>query len=205
MRVTVGVEQALRGRDHQPSAVAVDRAAFQHPIAAFDALVPLAGQPRTDIVVPFQIVFPAPAVEGEVHRDAVAADDRPGIAQPDVAERLHHHLCERRQRTRGRGGVGVGGYQDHGFPRAIGINRGGEGGDLLLRGLQVLLPKVGVAGKTDPHRLVRCPFGGGVEHQAAPLLESIAAVLTPAPDRRKRRLARKKRINTVTENVRVNA
>ena len=45
---------------------------------------------------------------------AVAGDDRAGVAQPDVAERLDHDLGESAaSAARGRAGLGVGGDQDH--------------------------------------------------------------------------------------------
>src|SRR3546814_17667394 len=60
--------------------------------------------PLADVVVARQIVFAAPAVEVEIAPGPVRYQDRRGIAQPDVAERLDDHLGEGRGLARGGGG-----------------------------------------------------------------------------------------------------
>ncbi len=60
-------------------------------------------EPPPDRVVAGQIIFAAPAVEAEADRrePGRALDhDRPGVAQPDVAEGLRDHGRERRGRPR---------------------------------------------------------------------------------------------------------
>ena len=139
--VAVGVEQALaRGHD-QTGAVAIDRAPFQHPVACRGGEAAILGQPPADRVVARQIVFPAPAVELEQPGRAVAGDDRPGIAQPDVAERLYHHVRHiARHGARRIRRLAIGGDQDHPFAPAIGMNRTRKGQHLLTRRLQILFP-----------------------------------------------------------------
>ena len=78
----------------------VDRAAFEHPVGLGEGQAGAAGEPLADVLVAGEVVFAAPAVEAEAARAALGAgadDDRPGVAQPDVAERLDDDGRERRQ------------------------------------------------------------------------------------------------------------
>src|SRR3546814_6714211 len=88
--IAIGVEQALFGRDRQAGAVDVDRPALENPVGRPERRM---GQPCDgggDGVVIGQVIFTAPAVESEIDggQPSLAPDeDRPGVAQPDVAER----------------------------------------------------------------------------------------------------------------------
>ena len=90
------------GQEHART-VAVDRAAFEHPVGLGVGKTRRIAQPLADGVVAFEVIFLAPAVEAEALRAPVrarSADDRAGVAQPDVAELLDDHLGERREALR---------------------------------------------------------------------------------------------------------
>jgi hypothetical protein len=157
--IAIGVEQALARGDDQPGAVAIDRAAFQHPVARRRRDTAILGQPRADRIVAGQVVFAAPAVELEQPRRSVAGDDRAGVAQPDIAEGLDDHLRRiARHGPRGVGRLAIGGDQYHPLAPAIGMDGAGKGQHLLARRLQIFLPQLGMAGKADPHGVMRGPF-----------------------------------------------
>src|SRR5690606_2784562 len=115
-----------------------------------------------DGVVTLQIIFPAPAVEAETGRGAGAAaleDDRPGVAKPDVAERLLDHQDVRAGHLSGHlGALRIGSDEANFLASAASPNRPGEGDDLLPGRFEVILPQVDVAWKADPHPLVMRPF-----------------------------------------------
>ena len=80
-------------------AVAVDRAAFEDPACLGERKSSALGKPLADVLVAFKIVFAAPAIEGKARgrrRFPGTDDDRPSVAQPDVAERLDDDFGERR-------------------------------------------------------------------------------------------------------------
>jgi hypothetical protein len=79
--------------------------------------------------------------------------------KPDVAERFDNHPGEGSNAARLRGSGLIGSDQPHIFALAIGMNRGGKGGNLGLRGRQIFQPEVGGAGEADPDGLVGSPFG----------------------------------------------
>ena len=161
--IAVGVEQALLGGDDGARAVAVDRAAFEDPVglgegqpsAARRAARRSSWSPSRSYLPP-QPLKPKPCAPPLVAR---ADDDRPGVAQPDVAERLDDDVGERREPARGFRGALVGGDQPHRLALAAGVHRLGEGRDLALGVLEIAEPQLGIARKADPHRLVRRPFG----------------------------------------------
>ena len=64
--VAVGVEQALLGGEDGARSVAVDRAAFEDPVGRGRAGRPRRSEALADRVVAGQVIFAAPAVEGEV-------------------------------------------------------------------------------------------------------------------------------------------
>ena len=161
LRIAVRVEQALLSCHDQAGAVAIDGAAFQNPAMALHLLAPLFRQPLADVVVAGQVVFPAPAVEHEVMRQAVIPDDRCGIAQPDVAEQLDNHLRERRQPPCLDRCLLVRGDKQHLLALAVGVNGGCEGGNLAAGLLKILLPELRMARETDPDGQMGCPFGLG--------------------------------------------
>jgi hypothetical protein len=105
--------------------------------------------------------LPPQPLNAEIVRHVVAADDRAGIAQPDVAERLDDDraawpTCV----LGGLRGFLVGGDEDHLLARPPAWTAD-EGGDFGARGLEVREPQFGMAGKADPDGVVRRPFGGG--------------------------------------------
>jgi hypothetical protein len=95
-------------------------------------------------------------------RGAVAADDRSGVAQPDIAKGFDHDLrgVADQQFCGGRGFL-IGGDQDHLLAAAVGVHRLGKGGDFDACGGQILQPKFRMAGEPDPDGVVMRPFGGG--------------------------------------------
>ena len=129
-----------------------------------------AGEPLADVLVAVEIIFAAPAVEAEALRAgarAAAQHDRPGIAQPDIAERLDDDFGERGERSRAFGGAVMGCDQPDLLALAAGVDRLGESRDFALGRLEIAEPQLRVARKADPHRLVRRPFGrGGGEWQS---------------------------------------
>ena len=133
----------MLGGEDGPRAVAVEGAAFEDPVGTRARQARHFRQPGTDGVVARQVIFAAPAVEGEVGRAPVRArseDDGGGIAQPDVAEGLDNGPGERGQPPRLGGGGLIGGDQPDLLALPLGGNGCGEGGDLLPRGFEVVLP-----------------------------------------------------------------
>src|SRR5688572_12731207 len=86
--VAVGIEQALLGREHRARPVVFDRSALQYPVGLGVGQGCGFRYPFADILVAFEVVLVAPAVEAEALRAALFArahDDRPAVSQPDVA------------------------------------------------------------------------------------------------------------------------
>src|SRR3954447_23654956 len=140
----------------------LDGPAFEDPIGSGDWQVRVSREAFANVLIAFEVVFPAPAVETEALRAAALAaaqHDRSGVAQPDVAERLHDHLCERAQGARAFRGALVSGNEPNLLALAPGVHRLRERSDLALGRLQVAKPKLGIARKADPHGFVRRPFG----------------------------------------------
>src|SRR3546814_1926756 len=95
--VAVEVEQAFLGGDAKPRAVDVDPAAFEYPVLIVDRQARPGGERRADFPVARHDEFLAPPVEQEIAcppRRPRSRDDRPGIAQPDIAERSEEHTSE---------------------------------------------------------------------------------------------------------------
>jgi hypothetical protein len=161
-RVAVGIEQALLGADGEAGAVDVDRAALEDPVEAQRIEIGRLRQPKADRVVALELIFAAPAVEPEASRrplPPVLDDDRAGVAQPDVAERLLDDGRERRQLGGCAGGSGIGGDQAHLLPSVVRMDRLGKSGHLPPRRLEVSLPEVGMTWEADPHPFMLGPFG----------------------------------------------
>src|SRR3546814_10228249 len=79
-------------------AVDVDPAAFEYPVLIVDRQARPGGERRADFPVARHDEFLAPPVEQEIAcppRRPRSRDDRPGIAQPDIAERLDEYLHTR--------------------------------------------------------------------------------------------------------------
>src|SRR3546814_13912937 len=74
---------------------------------------------RTDTLFPYTTLFRSV----EIAPGPVRYQDRRGIAQPDVAERLDDHLGEGRGLARGGGGFVIGGDQQHRLALAVGVDR----------------------------------------------------------------------------------
>ncbi len=114
--IAVRVQQALLGGDGKAGAVDVDRAALQDPVGAARRARRCLGEPAADRVVAGQLIFAAPAVEAEASRRAgplALEQDRPGVAQPDVAERLPRRSSRTAPRPRRRGRGRIGGDEPH--------------------------------------------------------------------------------------------
>src|SRR6185503_14618824 len=89
---------------------------------------------------------------------AAPKDDRPRVAQPDVAEWFDDHLGEGAEPSSRLGGAFVSGDQPDFLAPAPGVHGLGKGRDLALGGLEIAQPQLGIAWKADPDRLVRRPF-----------------------------------------------
>src|SRR3546814_14107974 len=79
-------------------AVDVDPAAFEYPVLIVDRQARPGGERRADFPVARHDEFLAPPVEQEIAcppRRPRSRDDRPGIAQPDIAERPDEYLHTR--------------------------------------------------------------------------------------------------------------
>ena len=88
--------------------VAVDRAAFEDPVRRLAQGRPAVAASRSPMSSsPGRSYLPPQPLKPKSLRRGAAlplpSDDRPGVAQPDVAERLDDHLREGRQRARRRG------------------------------------------------------------------------------------------------------
>ena len=98
-RLRLGLSRHWRGGQHRALAVVVERAALEHEVVARQRRAGRRGDLLGDAVVARQHVLAAPAVEAERRRAAGALDeDRPGVAQPDVAEAAAARSRRRRRR-----------------------------------------------------------------------------------------------------------
>ncbi|MNE41820.1 hypothetical protein D3C80_1359160 [compost metagenome] len=166
--VAVAVQHALARGQHCALAVVVHGAALQNEVVTGQGDARLFADLVGDLVIVRQVVLAAPAVEDEgLSRGRAGAEDRPGVAQPDVAETPGHnrharHVGEARLRV-GQGLV-IADHQLDLLP--AGASEGADQGlDLGLSRLEVLLPQIGVAGPADPHGAMRRPFGGNGQGQ----------------------------------------
>ena len=153
-RVAIGVAQTLFGRHAQASAVPVDPAAFQHHRLRVDGKVKTARQPRTNVRITGHQIFAAPAIErkvGRAPRGAAAGDDRRGIAQPHIAQRLGDDVHVRGGQCARHGGVGiiVAHQLDPLAAPAIGY-RARKSGYLRTGSVKRIAPFTANGGKTDP-------------------------------------------------------
>ncbi len=99
--IAVRVEQALFGGDEDARPVTVDRSALQDPVGGSARQAGILAKTRTDRVIAGQLIFAAPAVEPEIDAAPLLArtdDDRCGVADPDVAERLDDHVAAAAER-----------------------------------------------------------------------------------------------------------
>ena len=161
--VAVRVEQALLGRDDGARSVVVDRAAFEHPVGLGVGQGGGLRDPLADVLVAFEVVLVAPAVEAETLRPALLArahDDRPAVAQPDVAEILDDDGREWRELARAVSAASsCAATSQTCSPLPSAWTAFGEGRDFALGLLKVRQPQLRVARKADPDRFVRSPFG----------------------------------------------
>src|SRR5205085_382758 len=105
----------------------------------------------------------APAVELEAHRDVPAGaadDDRAGVAQPDVAERLVKYGGGRGRLPCRSDRFRAFGDEPDLFALALGPDGAGKGGGLGARRLEIRAPIFLMARKADPDEGVGSPFGG---------------------------------------------
>ena len=160
-RVAIGVQQALFGRDREAGAIPVHRAALQDPVSGHQRQSGIVRQLCADGFIAGHPVFFAPAVEAEASRLPCPAGlhhQRPGIAQPDIAE------CPPLQRdpagdqsARMRFIRGIADQQANLL--AAFSDRIGEGGDLLLSAGEMAGPFFRRVRETDPQPVLRRPFG----------------------------------------------
>ena len=161
LRIAVGVQQALLGGDHQPGPVAIERAAFEHPVGRLDGKSSITGQFSPDLLIPLHQILAAPAVEAKAHGDRLASPihhQRAGIAQPDVAVTPHLQLHRRRTQLGGARAIGLVPHdQPHLLPAVR--NCTGKLRDLFLRAAQEPRPFIGKVREAHPQPALRMPFG----------------------------------------------
>ena len=145
-----------------PVPVDLDRAAFEHPRVARQRHPARMRDERRDAVVAVEEILAAPAVEAEPcsrRTGGRGKKQRPGVAQPDVAEGIaveaHIAAAERCARRR----FSVVGRNEQLDPLAT-SNRPDHRRDLSLRGREIVLPKRRIAGEGRPGRGMRLPLGG---------------------------------------------
>ena len=161
-RVAVRVQQALAGGQHRPLPVMIQRPALHDEVVPRQRHARMFADLTGDPFVARHVIFPAPAVELERRRRRRSrAEDRPGVAQPDVAELTGHHL-DILDALKARPGVRQHlGLADHQLD--LFTPRPGQGPhqplDLVLRLFQRLEPVFGMAGPAHPHGAVRSPLG----------------------------------------------
>src|SRR5437868_940354 len=144
--VAVGVQKALLGGQDRSRTVPVDRAAFEHPIGLLKRQARLLREALADVLIALEIIFPAPAVEAESAGAALLAaaeDDRPGVAQPDVAERLDDDRRKWAQAPRCLGRAIVGRHKPHRFALAAGMDCFSERRHFAPGWLQIAEPQLG--------------------------------------------------------------
>uniref|UniRef100_A0A0N4ZLB6 PE-PGRS family protein n=1 Tax=Parastrongyloides trichosuri TaxID=131310 RepID=A0A0N4ZLB6_PARTI len=161
--VAVAVQHALARGQHRALAVMIHGAAFQNEVMAGQGDARLFADLVGDLIIVRQVVLAAPAVEDEgLGRRRSGAEDRPRVAQPDVAETSGHdsdagHASEARLSV-GQGLV----IADHQLD--LFAARPGQGAhqglDLGLGRFEVVFPQIGMAGPADPHRAMRRPLSG---------------------------------------------
>ena len=144
----------------------IQRPAFQNEVVTFERHTGGPSDLVGDRVVVLEFVFAAPAVEAEGGGlGRTRPEDRPGVAQPDVAEPAVHDLDIGDPGEAGSGivkGLGLADHQLHMFT-ARSCEGADQGLDLGLCRLEIVLPKLAMAGPADPHGTMRRPFGGDVE------------------------------------------
>ena len=109
-----------------------------------------------------QLVLAAPAVEAEAQRHAAlrrVGEDRPGVAQPDVAVRAGTSSAASPTAARAECSASPP-LTSRRTRLPVPASARTSAGDVAARGLEVAVPQVGVGGPGRPDRLVRRPFGG---------------------------------------------
>ena len=154
----------MLGGDAEAGAVDVDRATLEDPGALANLEAGAPGKAAAYALVAGQFIFAAPPVELEIGRGTpfgIADDNRRGVAQPDVAERLDDHLGGlSRQLPSALGRLLVGGDQHDPLALAAGMHRASEFDHLGSGGFEIVLPKLRMAGEADPDGVMGRPFGG---------------------------------------------
>ena len=164
--VAVGVEQRLARGQHRALAVVVDGAAFQHEVEALHGRIGDARDVVADRRVVRQIVLAAPAVGGKAQRDAPdvrARENRPRVAQPDVAVARRHEVGGAAQ-SRARRGFRFRAVdqQAHGVGFAQGAHHRRH---VAARRLEVAVPLLGVRRPSRPNGLEQRPLGRDVDRR----------------------------------------
>ena len=168
--IAVRIEQALPCRQQPPFPVNINRAAFQHDIMGAHADALDTGDGSGGLRIARHQVFAAPAIEAEglsLRAALPFGDDRPGIAQPDIAGRHLDdlsHVAHRRPRRLRRL---VGACRQ--FDRHEGRCGTNKGGNIAAGPVEIAAPLVGKPGPAAPEGGLRRPFGreetGSVSHR----------------------------------------
>ena len=165
-RVAVGVEQALLGGDDRARSVAVDRAAFQHPVRLGEWAVPAApGEPFADVLVAIKIVFAAPAIEAEALRRGASAP-LPSTIGPVSRSQISPNgstiTSAKGASLRALSAAPSWAATSRTVsPLPPAWTASAKAATSRSRLLEIAKPQLGIARKTDPHGFVRRPFREG--------------------------------------------
>ncbi len=142
----------------------VDPAAFEHPILLIDGQAAFGRQRGADFLIARHDEFLAPPVETKVARApfwARSHNNRPRVAQPDVAERLNQDADPGVDESRSNLRLSlVIDDQPHFLAAAAVVDNVGKSSDIGTRRIDLPRPLVIEVRKADPHCGVRRPFGG---------------------------------------------
>ncbi len=161
--VAVGVQQALARGDDRPLTVVIQRPTLENEAVTVQRHAGGRADLVRDGVVMLELVLSAPAVEAEGGgRGRSGTEDRPGVAQPDVAEPAVDDLDIGDPGKTRPGVIQRVRLADHQLDEFPARSRQGadQGLDLGPGRFEVLLPQLAVAGPADPHGAVWRPFGG---------------------------------------------
>ena len=162
VNIAVGVENTLPGRNQLARSIAIDRAAFQYPVLIADRQVKPLCQPLTNILITGHFIFSAPAVEAKVPAIEPAGTrdkNRRAVAQPDIPEGFNNKIYAGLSQRSGDILISrIAAHQNNRLASAVIGNRIGKGRNFALGGFPSRRPFRRIAGKADPHRLMRFPF-----------------------------------------------
>ena len=149
----------------------IQRSALQNEVMTRHARPGGDGDLIGDSVVARQQVFAAPTVEAEGRGLAAPSEDRARIAQPDIAKDARHNVDAIDGAKQGGGRLErflIAHQQLH--PLRAGPGQSGrQRRHLLLSRNEIVLPELGMAGKSHPEGAVRGPFSGNRAGHAAGL------------------------------------